>query len=87
MMKWFIGVSSMLLLALGTWSWAFVLMGYQAKADIENLKTFSSQLKNENSEIKVEVSVVKAITLRTEKNTEQIRNYLLNRALPSDANK
>lgn len=82
MMKWFIGISSAIILGAMGWCTTFILMGYQAKADIEDLKTFSTQLRTENSEIKSEVRAIKEITKRTENNTEQIRSYLLGRAIP-----
>lgn len=87
MMKWFIGVSSALILGAMGWCTTFILMGYQAKADIEDLKSFSSQLRSESSELRAEVRSVKEITKRTESNTEQIRTYLLGRAIPPDSHR
>lgn len=81
MIKWFTGVSAAIILAIFGWAWMFVLMGYQAQADIDDLKAFTSHLNKDNSELKAEIRSVKSIGERTEKNTEQIRDYLLNRAI------
>jgi uncharacterized cysteine cluster protein YcgN (CxxCxxCC family) len=81
MVKWFTGVSAAIILAISGWAWMFVLMGYQAQADITELKKFTSHLNKDNSELKAEIRSVKSISERTEKNTEQIRDYLLNRAI------
>lgn len=80
-MKWFIGVSSAIVLAFCAWLWAFVLMGYQARADIETLQDMAQTSIHERSQLKADIQSVKAISERTEKNTEQIRDYLLNRAV------
>jgi len=85
MMNWLVGVSSAIILGGIGWCTTFIMMGYQASADINDLKTFSAQLRTENSQIKSEVSSVKAISIRTEDNTEKIRDYLLKRAIPSDS--
>lgn len=81
MMKWFIGVSSGVILGAIGWATTFILMGYQAQADINDLKTSFGEIRNENSEMKSEISAVKAITRRTEDNTEKIRDFLLNNAI------
>lgn len=81
MLKWFTGVSAAIILAIFGWAWMFVLMGYQAQADIDDLKVFTSHLNRDNAELKAEIRSVKSITERTEKNTEQIRKYLLDRAI------
>lgn len=80
MLKWWIGFSSAVFLALCAWVWAFVLMGYQAKADIEDLKGLTATASRERGELRTQVMVVKEISARTEKNTEQIRDYLLKKA-------
>lgn len=85
MLKWFIGVSSAVILALCGWSWTFVLMGYQAKADIKILQVNEKELVSVDTELKAELKAVKEISLRTEKNTEAIRDYLLKRAVKSDS--
>jgi hypothetical protein len=79
MLKWFIGVSSAMILAFFAWTWAFILMAYKAEADVKMLQIADQISIAERSQIKTEIQVVKEISLRTEKNTEQIRNYLLNR--------
>ena len=84
MWKWFIGVSGTVILALGTWAWAFVLMGYQAKADIKTIQANEKEFRYADSELKAELRGIKAITERTEKNTESIRDYLLKRSINSD---
>lgn len=82
MLKWWIGFSSAVFLGFSAWAWGFVLMGYQAKADIDVLKIMEEKSAKERTEMKAELRVVKEINLRTEQNTEDIRTYLLNRALP-----
>jgi hypothetical protein len=81
MIKWFTGVSAAIILAIFGWAWMFILMGYQAQADITKLREASMHSDQETEELKAEISAVKAITERTEKNTEEIRKYLLNRAI------
>lgn len=81
MMKWFIGVSSALILGAMGWMTAFIAMGYQAQADIVDLKASFDNTRKESSALKADVSAVRAITERTEKNTEEIRRYLLDRAI------
>lgn len=81
MIKWFTGVSAAIILAIFGWAWAFIVMGYQAQADINDLKEYTSHLNKDNTELKAEIRSVKSIGERTEKNTEQIRDYLLNRAV------
>jgi len=81
MMKWFIGVSSALILGAMGWMTTFITMGYQAQADIIELKNSQYRLGENQGEVKAELRAVKAITERTEKNTEDIRKYLLNRAI------
>lgn len=81
MIKWLVGVSSAIILAFCAWLWAFVLMGYQAKADIQTLQDMAQISIQERSQLKADVQTVKSISERTEKNTEQIRDYLLNRAV------
>jgi len=81
MMKWFIGVSSALILGTIGWMTTFITMGYQAQADIVELKQSQQLLSENQTEVKAELRAVKAITERTEKNTEDIRKYLLNRAI------
>jgi hypothetical protein len=80
-MKWFIGVSSALILGTIGWMTTFITMGYQAQADIVELKQSQQLLSENQTEVKAELRAVKAITERTEKNTEDIRKYLLNRAI------
>jgi len=79
--KWFTGVSAAIILAIFGWAWMFVLMGYQAQADITNLKQSFTSANQEASTLKAELNAVKAITERTEKNTEEIRRYLLSKAI------
>lgn len=81
MIKWLTGVSAAIILAIFGWAWMFILMGYQAQADINDLKEYTSHLNKDNSELKAEIRSVKSIGERTEKNTEQIRDYLLKRAI------
>ena len=81
MIKWFTGVSAAIILAIFGWAWMFVLMGYQAQADINDLKEYTHHLNKDNSDLKAEIRSVKSIGERTEKNTEQIRDYLLKRAI------
>lgn len=81
MMKWFIGVSASLILGAVGWMTTFILMGYQAQADIQELKQFTSSLNKDNGELKAEIRAVKEISLRTEDNTEKIRTYLLQKAI------
>jgi hypothetical protein len=81
MIKWFTGVSAAIILAIFGWAWMFVLMGYQAQADITDLKQSFIESRRESSTLKAELSAVKSITERTEKNTEDIRKYLLDRAI------
>ena len=81
MIKWFTGVSAAIILSVFGWAWMFVLMGYQAQADITDLKASNAHLNKDNTEIQAQLEAVKAITERTEKNTEEIRKYLLDRAI------
>lgn len=81
MMKWFIGVSASLILGAMGWMTTFIFMGYQAKADIETLSKQQVTQSKDSSELRAELRAVRAISERTEKNTEEIRNYLLNRAI------
>lgn len=81
MIKWFTGVSAAIILSVFGWAWMFVLMGYQAQADITELKKSNAHLNKDNTEIQAQLEAVKAITERTEKNTEEIRKYLLDRAI------
>ena len=81
MIKWFTGVSAAIILSVFGWAWMFVLMGYQAQADITDLKLSNAHLNKDNTEIQAQLEAVKAITERTEKNTEEIRKYLLDRAI------
>jgi len=79
--KWFTGVSAAIILAIFGWAWMFVLMGYQAQADITDLKQSFTSANQEASTLKAELNAVRAITERTEKNTEEIRRYLLSKAI------
>lgn len=81
MMKWFVGVSSALILGAMGWMTTFITMGYKAQADIIELKQSQHVLRESQTEVRAELRAVKAITERTEKNTEEIRRYLLNRAV------
>lgn len=81
MMKWFIGVSSALIIGAMGWMTTFITMSYQARADIKELKVSLIDSKKEASTFKSEISAVRAITERTEKNTEEIRRYLLEKAI------
>lgn len=81
MMKWFIGVSSALILGAIGWMTTFITMGYQAQADIVELKQNQYILSKSQSDLKADLSAVRAITERTEKNTEEIRKYLLDRSI------
>ena len=81
MMKWFIGVSSALILGSIGWMTTFITMGYQAQADIQDLKQSFVETRKEASDLKAEIRAVKEISLRTEENTEKIRTYLLERAI------
>lgn len=81
MMKWFVGVSSALILGAMGWMTTFITMGYQAKADIIEVKASIIDARKESSTLKAELSAVRATTERTEKNTEEIRKYLLDRAI------
>lgn len=80
-LKWFIGVSSAVLLGAIGWATTFITMGYQAKADIQDLKHSFVEIRKEQSESKAEIRAIKEIGTRTEKNTEDIRKYLLDRAI------
>lgn len=82
MMKWFIGVSTAVILALIGWIWAFILMGYKAQADIETLQDMATISVNDRASLHGEIQTLKEISLRTEANTEKIRDYLLKRAMP-----
>lgn len=81
MIRWLTGVSAAIILAIFGWAWMFILMGYQAQADIDDLKGSFIESRKESSALKSDVSAVRAITERTEKNTEEIRRYLLDRAI------
>lgn len=81
MIKWFTGVSAAIILAIFGWAWTFILMGYQAQADINQLKTITSDIHQDNGELREDISALRAVSERTEKNTEQIRDYLLKRAI------
>jgi len=81
MIKWFTGVSAAIILSICGWAWMFVLMGYQAQADITELKKSNEHINSESDLMKKEVAAIRAITERTEKNTEEIRKYLLERAI------
>lgn len=81
MMRWFIGVSSALILGAMGWMTTFIMMGYQAQADINDLQASFIDTRKETSMLKADISAVRAITERTEKNTEEIRKYLLDRAI------
>lgn len=86
-MKWFIGVSSAIMLGALGWVWSFILMTYQASADVNALQVANYQIRSDSSDMKAELRAVKEISLRTEANTEKIREFLLRRALPIDAQK
>ena len=81
MMKWFVGVSSALILGAIGWMTTFITMGYQAQADIQDLKHSFVETRRESTTLRAEISAVRAISERTEKNTEDIRKYLLDRAI------
>ena len=81
MIKWFTGVSAAIILSVFGWAWMFVLMGYQAQADITDLKKTNLHMSSESDLMQKEVAAIRAITERTEKNTEEIRRYLLNKAI------
>jgi len=81
MMRWLIGVSSAVILGAIGWMTTFITMGYQAQADIQDLKHSFIETRKEQSELKAELRAVKEISLRTEENTEKIRTYLLNKAI------
>ena len=80
-MKWFVGVSSALILGAIGWMTTFITMGYQAQADIQDLKHSFVETRRESTTLRAEISAVRAISERTEKNTEDIRKYLLDRAI------
>lgn len=79
-MKWAIGVSSALILGAMGWMTTFITMGYKAQADIVELKQSQHILSESQTQVRSELSAVRAITERTEKNTEEIRRFLLERA-------
>jgi len=81
MMRWFIGVSSAVILGAIGWATTFITMSYQAQADILELKRSQESLSFNQSELKAELRAVKSITERTEKNTEDIRGYLLRKSI------
>jgi hypothetical protein len=70
-------VFSLVILGAIGWATTFITMGYKAQADIDDLKESFVDIRKENITIKTELSAVKAITERTEKNTEEIRHFLL----------
>jgi hypothetical protein len=80
MLKWFIGVSAALIIALFGFGLDFIKMGYSASDDIVVLFNLNKERAQENAELKAEYRALKAISERTEKNTEEIRNFLLNKA-------
>jgi hypothetical protein len=80
MMKWAIGVSSALILGAIGWMTTFITMGYKAQADIVELKQSQHILSESQTQVRSELSAVRAIAERTEKNTEEIRRFLLERA-------
>lgn len=81
MMKWFIRVSVGVIIGAIGWATTFIMMGYKAQADINELKQAQIRSADETSNLKAEVRAVKEISLRTEHNTEKIRAYLLERAI------
>jgi hypothetical protein len=81
MMKWFIGVSGTIALGAIGWMTTFITMGYQAQADIQDLKHSFVETRRDQSDLKAELRAVKEISLRTEDNTEKIRTYLLQKAI------
>lgn len=81
MMKWFIRVSVGVIIGAIGWSTTFIMMGYKAQADINELKQAQIRSADETSNLKAEIRTVKEISLRTEQNTEKIRAYLLERAI------